>query len=94
MIGIFKHTVSKGVKELGQYMIDNPLDWKLTGYRYQCKSNKDINIWVANGLFFIGINGFKIHLIEKIYLSLCIKKSMANRLNYSLFKETSNDLQK
>ena len=59
-------------------MIDNPENWKQTGYHYQCISSPDVAIWTANGVTHIQIEGNDaFNFAEKVYLNNAIKKSIA-----------------
>ena len=84
---IFNRTlpISKGVKLLGQQMIDNPLDWVQGGYEFVNQKNKDVRIWTCNGISYMKINGFDgLSFTEKVYINNCIKLSIANRLIQSI----------
>lgn len=73
--------ISEGVKLIAQQMIENTHDWQQGAYHFQNVTNKDLNIWTANGENFIRMEGGDIFAsAEKRYLIDAIKKSIANRL--------------
>ncbi len=79
---MFWHKISKGARELGEYMISNPEDWTQTDYYFQCLSSKDIRLWTVSGASYIKLNGNEaFNHTEKLYLNDCIKKSIVNKLN-------------
>lgn len=73
--------VSEGVKLMAQQMVENPHDWRQGAYHFQNMTNKDLNIWTANGVSFIRMEGGDVFTYaEKRYLMNAIKKSIAMRL--------------
>ena len=73
--------VSEGVKLIAQQMVENPHDWRQGAYQFQNVTNKDLNIWTANGVSFIRMEGGDVFTYaEKRYLVNAIKKSIAMRL--------------
>ena len=83
----FFSTVSEGIQELGQQMIDNPNDWVQGQYHFINISNSDIKIWTANGAMFLKFEGNDgMNSSEKRYLNKCIKKSISNRINLAIKK--------
>lgn len=79
MFGLF---VSEGVKDLCQSMIYNPHDWVQGNYYFSHKEHRDLNIWTANGVFFINLNGNAgFNIYEKRAINRAIHKSIANRLS-------------
>lgn len=78
---------SKGIKEMGAQMIDNPMEWVQGMYSFTNTNHPDISIWTCNGVLFIKINGLGgLTLSDKILLHNSIKISMARRLKHELSK--------
>ena len=74
-------SVSEAVKLIAQQMVENPHDWRQGAYHFQNVTNKDLNIWTANGVSFIRMEGGDVFTYaEKRYLVNAIKKSIAIRL--------------
>ena len=80
--------VSKGIREFAEAMIANPHDWVQTDYYFVNKKHRDLQIWTANGVWFISINGnCGLSLAEKFYLLSAIKLTSARKLATPEVKE-------
>jgi hypothetical protein len=70
--------VSEGVKLLAKNMIENPHNWKQGPYHFSCVSSPDVNIWTANGVFFIRLEGNdSFNIAEKRHINKAIQKCIA-----------------
>jgi len=73
--------ISEGVKILARQIVENPHDWRQGLYYFSNVTNPDINIWTANGVNYIRLDGNDAFTrAEQRYLLNAIKKSIANRL--------------
>ena len=76
--------ISQGIREIGEHMIAYPKDWFQTEYDFICKSNPDIQVWTANGVFGCKLMGHDgLSWFERRYLMDCVAKSKADRLKLS-----------
>jgi hypothetical protein len=73
-------TISKGVRELGEDMVSNPLNWEQQAYTFTNKHHADVSIWTGNGLLFLGIrDGASFTIAEKLYIRACMILSAARK---------------
>lgn len=73
-------TISKGIRELGEDMISNPLHWEQQSYTFTHKHHADVSIWTANGILFLGISdGATFTIAEKFYIRACMILSAARK---------------
>jgi hypothetical protein len=74
-------TISKGVRELGEDMVSNPLNWVQTYYAFTNKYHPEVSIWTANGLMFLEIRyGATFTFAEKLYIRSCMILSAARKV--------------
>lgn len=80
-------TVSQGIRELCAAMVANPKDWVQGTYAFTNKKHPDINIWTANGIFFININGNEgLTFAEKWRVLNAVKLTTARKLSLAIQK--------
>ena len=73
--------ISKGIKEIGDDMKNNPQDWFQEEYYFCNSKNIDIQVWTCNGAFGCNLRGHEgLTWFEKRYLMDCVAQSKANRL--------------
>jgi hypothetical protein len=74
-------TISKGIRELGEDMVSNPINWEQQAYTFTNKHHKDVSIWTANGILFLGIrDGATFTIAEKLYIRACMILSAARKV--------------
>jgi hypothetical protein len=70
--------ISEGVKLLAKSIVENPQNWQQRAYHFSCVSSPDVNIWTANGVFFIRLEGNdSFNIAEKRHINKAIQKCIA-----------------